>query len=85
MEHPELILRFGIARLVGVLIGLACEYAHLREKFRALAGVLTFPLIALLGCSLAHVTNVIGGWAIGITSENPQKTRKKPQLIPQIA
>jgi uncharacterized membrane protein (DUF4010 family) len=66
MQHPELLLRFGIALLIGVLIGLEREYARLREEVRTFAGVRTFPLIALLGCSAALITEQTGGWAFGI-------------------
>ncbi|MFN2221908.1 MAG: MgtC/SapB family protein [Candidatus Promineifilaceae bacterium] len=67
MEHTELLLRFGIALLIGVLIGLEREYARLREEVKAFAGIRTFPLIALLGCSAALLTDLTGGWAFGVT------------------
>jgi uncharacterized membrane protein (DUF4010 family) len=66
MEHPELLWRFGIALLIGVLIGLEREYARLKEEVKAFAGVRTFPLIALLGCSAALITDEVGGWAFGV-------------------
>ncbi len=66
MQHPELLLRFGIALLIGILIGLEREYARLKEEVRAFAGVRTFPLIALLGCSAALITDLTGGWAFGV-------------------
>ena len=49
MEHTDLLIRFGTALLIGVLIGLQREYARLKEDAKALAEVRTFPLIALLG------------------------------------
>jgi uncharacterized membrane protein (DUF4010 family) len=63
VEQSELILRFGIALLIGVLIGLEREYARLKEEIKAFAGVRTFPLIALMGCSAALLTDLAGGWA----------------------
>jgi uncharacterized membrane protein (DUF4010 family) len=66
MQHPELVLRFGIALLIGVLIGLEREYARLKEEVKAFAGVRTFPLIALLGCTAALITDQVGGWAFGV-------------------
>ncbi|MFC2036916.1 MgtC/SapB family protein, partial [Chloroflexota bacterium] len=66
MQHPELILRFGIALLIGVLIGLEREFARLKEEVKAFAGIRTFPLIALLGCSAALITDLTGGWAFGV-------------------
>jgi uncharacterized membrane protein (DUF4010 family) len=66
MQHPELILRFGIALLIGVLIGLEREFARLKEEVKAFAGIRTFPIIALLGCSAALITDLTGGWAFGV-------------------
>ena len=66
MEHPELILRFAIALLIGVLIGLEREYARLKEDVKAFAGVRTFPLIALLGCCAALITDLGGPWAFAV-------------------
>ena len=62
MEHTDLLIRFGIALLIGVLIGLEREYARLKEDAKAFAGVRTFPLIALLGCSAALLADVTGAW-----------------------
>jgi uncharacterized membrane protein (DUF4010 family) len=66
MQHPELILRFGIALLIGVLIGLEREYARLKEDVKAFAGVRTFPLVALLGCCAGLMTDLGGPWAFAI-------------------
>lgn len=67
MELSELVLRFGIALLIGVLIGLEREYTRLKEEVRTFAGVRTFPLIAVLGCSAALLTDLTSGWAFGAT------------------
>jgi uncharacterized membrane protein YhiD involved in acid resistance len=45
VEHPQLILRFGIALLIGLLVGLEREYARLKEEVTSFAGVRTFPLV----------------------------------------
>jgi uncharacterized membrane protein (DUF4010 family) len=66
MPLPDLIMRFGIALLIGVLIGLEREFARLREETRTFAGVRTFPLIALLGCAGALIADLTGGWAFGV-------------------
>ena len=66
MQHPELILRFGIALLIGVLIGLEREYARLKEDVKAFAGVRTFPLVGLLGCCAGLMTDLGGPWAFAI-------------------
>jgi uncharacterized membrane protein (DUF4010 family) len=66
VQQSELILRFGIALLIGVLIGLEREYARLKEEVKAFAGVRTFPLISLLGCSAALVADIAGEWAFSL-------------------
>jgi uncharacterized membrane protein (DUF4010 family) len=66
MLTADLVLRFGIALLIGVLIGLEREYARLKEEVKAFAGVRTFPLIALLGCSAALLTEMTSGWSFGV-------------------
>ena len=66
METTDLALRYGIALLTGVLIGAEREFARLKEEVKSFAGVRTFPLIALLGCSAAHLTQFGGEWIFGI-------------------
>jgi uncharacterized membrane protein (DUF4010 family) len=66
MEHYELFGRFAIALLVGALIGLEREYSRLKEEVRAFAGIRTFPLIALLGCAAALISDEAGGWGFGL-------------------
>lgn len=65
MQQPDLMLRFGIALLIGVLIGLEREFARLKEESKTFAGVRTFPLIALLGCSAALIADLTDVWAFG--------------------
>ena len=48
MGIADLALRFGIALLIGVLIGVEREYARLREEVKSFAGVRTFQLIELI-------------------------------------
>ncbi len=55
----SLFLRFGVAGAIGILIGLQREYAHRGPDERAFAGVRTFPLIALLGCSAALAADLL--------------------------
>lgn len=66
MPHAELALRFGIALFIGVLIGLEREYARLKEEVKAFAGVRTFPLIALLGCCAALITELTSAGAFAV-------------------
>ena len=49
--------KFGLSALIGVLVGLEREHSRQEtEKSFSFAGVRTFPLIALLGCTLATMT-----------------------------
>jgi hypothetical protein len=66
METAELALRYGIALLIGILIGVEREYARLKEEVKSFAGVRTFPLIAL-----QPTRNPAG---------NPQKPASKPAI-----
>ena len=66
MDTADLALRYGIALLIGLLIGAEREFARLREEVKSFAGVRTFPLIALLGCSAAHLAEFGGAWTFGI-------------------
>ena len=63
MQQAELVLRFGIALLIGVLIGLEREFARQKEEVKAFAGIRTFPLIGVLGCSAALISDLTAGWA----------------------
>ncbi len=67
MQQAELILRFGIALLIGVLIGLEREFSRQKEEVKAFAGIRTFPLIGLLGCSAALISDLTAGWAFAAT------------------
>jgi len=68
MEHTDLVWRFGIALLIGLLIGLEREYARLKEDVKSFAGVRTFPLIALLGCSAALLTELTHSLIFGVVA-----------------
>ncbi len=67
-ESVTLFYRFGVALLIGLLVGLQREYAFRRRqqagdiqhKEELLAGARTFPLIALLGCSAAFLADTLG-------------------------
>lgn len=68
MPHSALVLRFGIALFIGVLIGLEREYARLKEEVKAFAGVRTFPLISLLGCSAALISELTAAWSFAMVA-----------------
>ena len=61
--QAELFYRFGIALLIGFLVGLQREFDHdLSEKpdEKQFAGVRTFSLIALTGCTAAFLSDLAG-------------------------
>jgi uncharacterized membrane protein (DUF4010 family) len=60
MELAELFQRLGIALGLGLLVGLQRERAGSR-----LAGIRTFPLVALLGGLCALLGDSFGGWVVG--------------------
>jgi len=51
MTQASLFSRFGAALAIGVLVGLQREYAYGGSDNELFAGVRTFPLISLLGCT----------------------------------
>lgn len=57
MQQPELLLRFGIALLIGVLIGLEREHARLKEEVavvnQALLSQPWLPMAAAMATGLA--------------------------------
>jgi len=57
---PDLFIRFGVALLIGILIGLEREHAFSHPDVEPYAGVRTFALIALLGCISALAVDVTG-------------------------
>jgi uncharacterized membrane protein (DUF4010 family) len=68
MEGPDkpvwldLFQKFGIALVLGFLVGLERE----KEKGGTFAGVRTFSLIALLGCLSALVNGLTPGWFFSV-------------------
>lgn len=65
MIDSELFLRFGTALLIGVLIGLQREHAYGSNKEGLFAGVRTFSLFALFGCTAAFLGDVLNtAWVL---------------------
>jgi uncharacterized membrane protein (DUF4010 family) len=54
----QTIARFGLALIIGVLIGLQREFAHGRPERELFAGARTLALIALLGCAAALLSEL---------------------------
>jgi len=65
MTRTTLFYRFGAALAIGVLIGLQREYAYGGSEKELFAGVRTFPLISLLGCTGALMADELAGpWGL---------------------
>ncbi len=62
----DLFYRFGTALLIGLLVGLQREYAHLQpgEEERSFGGTRTFALLALLGCIAAFLADQLDSIAV---------------------
>jgi len=67
MEQHTLFYRFGVALVIGVLVGLQREYSYDAEEApdqKAFAGVRTFALMGLLGCTAAFAAELLDSpWA----------------------
>jgi uncharacterized membrane protein (DUF4010 family) len=65
MTHVTLLYRFGAALAIGILVGLQREYAYGGSKKELFAGVRTFPLISLLGCTGALMADELSSpWGL---------------------
>ncbi len=65
MAQTTLFYRFGAALAIGVLIGLQREYAYGGSDEELFAGVRTFPLISLLGCTGALMADELSNpWGL---------------------
>jgi uncharacterized membrane protein (DUF4010 family) len=58
-ESNSLFLRFGIALVIGILVGLQREYSSDTHGKEMPAGVRTFGLLGLIGCSAALVSDLL--------------------------
>ena len=66
-DHTTLFFRFGIALVIGILVGLQREYSYDEEdkpSERRFAGVRTFALLGLAGCTAAFAAELLASpWA----------------------
>jgi uncharacterized membrane protein (DUF4010 family) len=60
MNEADLFLRFASALAIGLLVGLQREYAIGERKEKLFAGVRTFPLLALTGCTAGLLDELTG-------------------------
>jgi uncharacterized membrane protein (DUF4010 family) len=58
-ESNSLFLRFGVALVIGVLVGLQREYASDAHARELPAGVRTFSLLGLVGCASALLSDLL--------------------------
>jgi len=61
-ELTELFIRFGVALALGLFIGFERE----KEKHDTFAGIRTFPLISLLGCTAALINDLYASWVFAV-------------------
>jgi uncharacterized membrane protein (DUF4010 family) len=65
MTSTNLFYRFGAAMAIGFLAGLQREFAYGGSDKELFAGIRTFPLIGLLGCTAALMADELGSpWGI---------------------
>ncbi|EKD26462.1 MAG: hypothetical protein ACD_79C01183G0001, partial [uncultured bacterium] len=60
IDNTTLFFRFGIAVLIGLLVGIQREFASSKTDPEIAAGARTFPLIGLAGCAGALISDKIG-------------------------
>jgi uncharacterized membrane protein (DUF4010 family) len=60
LEEPTLYFRFGVALIVGILVGLQREYAFDMRDREIFAGTRTFALMGVTGCAAAMVSDLTG-------------------------
>jgi uncharacterized membrane protein (DUF4010 family) len=64
----DIFYRFGAALLIGLLVGLQREYAHLQEsqlnEEASFGGTRTFALLGLLGCMAAFLADMAGSMLV---------------------
>ena len=58
MPQADLFYRFGVALFIGILIGLEREHTAELQGRKRFAGIRTFPLMSLAGCTGAFLTDI---------------------------
>lgn len=61
LADPSLLIRFALAFGLGLLIGLQREWSSTR-----MAGIRTFPIVALVGAVAASLVGPAGGWVLAM-------------------
>ena len=60
MSESNIFLRYAISLGIGILVGMQREFATGHEGGELPAGVRTFALVGILGCAVAHVSELQG-------------------------
>jgi uncharacterized membrane protein YhiD involved in acid resistance len=58
-EPSSLFFRFGVSCAIGILVGMQREFASDPRAKELAAGVRTFGLIGLVGCSAALLSDIL--------------------------
>lgn len=67
MEETNLFLRFGVALVIGVLVGLQREYAYDTPGKELATGARTMAIMGLLGCAGAFLSDLINSpWVLAV-------------------
>jgi len=67
MDTTALLMRFGLATVIGVFVGLQREVAHRDPETGLFAGARTSALLGLLGCTAAMLADLLGTpWVFSI-------------------
>jgi uncharacterized membrane protein (DUF4010 family) len=62
MTQSELFYRFGVALVLGILVGLERQYSQAGETEQYFGGIRTFAFISLLGCASAMIATEYAVW-----------------------
>ncbi|NBD36153.1 MAG: MgtC/SapB family protein, partial [Chloroflexi bacterium] len=66
-QYTDIFYRFGIALVIGFLVGLQRQHASDASDKEIFAGVRTFSLISVLGCGAAMLADVSGSaWTLPV-------------------
>ena len=66
-QYTDIFYRFGIALVIGFLVGLQRQHASEASDKEIFAGVRTFSLISVLGCGAAMLADVSGSsWTLPV-------------------
>ena len=69
MAQADLFYRFGIALIIGILVGLERQRSAQQTNQELMAGVRTFALFALAGCTAAMLSDLLNSpWPFVVMS-----------------